>query len=117
MFKFLNILLVAFVLNNSRGSLPLQKPADCLSVALLFCLDIDFVVVCPERVKFTLREPNMLEVYFDFNPIHGRPDVTQSLSDVYKEHALRVLEDNFFVDTSVKIDQLDVLGNFVINFF
>ena len=59
----------------------------------------------------------MLEASFYFDPIHGCPDVAQGLSDVYKEYALRILQDNLLVDTGVKIYQLDVLGNFVVNFF
>jgi hypothetical protein len=91
LFKFYDVFLVALVFYNSRGSLPLQKSADGLRITLFFCLGIDFVVVSPKGVEFILREPHMLETSFYFYPIHGCPDVTQGLSDVYKEHALRIL--------------------------
>lgn len=59
-------------------------------------------------MELALRKPNVLEVDFQFDPVHGRPDVPQSGGYVNKQLAWRTLKDNFLIDASVEIQEFDV---------
>jgi hypothetical protein len=68
-------------------------------------------------MELALWEPNVLEVDFHFDPVHGRPDFTQSGGNVNKQLTWSALKDNFLIDASVEIQEFDILRNLKVDFF
>lgn len=94
----------------------MKEAADSLTFTLFFSFDIDFIVVRPERVELALGKPNMLEMYLYLNTIHSGPDFAQGLSYFDKQRAWHSFKDNFLVNASIEVQQLDILSNFEVNF-